>query len=157
MSRNGTPHGMVYDPVGGFIYEINQVPGQSKWEQIEGLILNSFPSNNVKANISVAYQYERGTPEWDDLWAREAGNTFSLSPITVPNPASATDWFQGQTGNSWNYSIGADNCAHFSCQGLNFGGANVNINSIFGTPSSFSIAPTMTWTAGQAYPVPIGH
>jgi len=59
MSRNGKPHGMVYDPVGKVIYEINQVPSQSIWEQLEGLIINSFPSNNFKVNISVAYQYRQ--------------------------------------------------------------------------------------------------
>jgi len=51
------------------------------------------------------------------------------------------------------YSIGANNCAHYSVQGLNAGGAGINF---FGPiPASFPIAPTMTWTAGQPYPVPI--
>jgi hypothetical protein len=157
MSRDGSPHGMVYDPVGRYIYEINQVPGQSKLEQLEGLILNSFPSNNVKANISVAYQYKQGSPEWSRLWAREIemGSVFLLSPVTVSNPAAATAWFQGQTGNSWNYSLGASNCAHYSVLGLNAGGAGINFSGPM--PSGFPIAPTMTWTAGQPYPVPIGR
>jgi hypothetical protein len=147
---------MVFDPVGGFIYEINGVPRQSVWEQIEGLIINSVPSNNVKVNISVAYKYSRSNDaEWSSLWAREEkmGSVFLLSPVTVSNPAAATAWFQGQTGNSWNYSIGASNCAHYSVQGLNAGGAGINFSGPF--PSSFPIAPTMTWTAGQPYPVPI--
>ena len=155
MSREGSPHGMVFDATGRYIYEINQVSDQSVWEQLEGLIINSFPSNNVKANISVAYQYKQGSADWSRLWAREKGmgSVFLLSPVTVSNPAAATAWFQGQTGNSWNYSIGANNCAHYSVQGLNAGGAGINF---FGPiPASFPIAPTMTWTAGQPYPVPI--
>ncbi|MFN9501710.1 MAG: RHS repeat-associated core domain-containing protein, partial [Chryseotalea sp.] len=149
----GDPHGMVYDPIGGFIYEVNQVPSQSKWEQIEGLIINSVPSNNVKVNISVAYQYKRGSAEWSSLWKREEGNTFLLSPVTVSNPAAATAWFQGQVGNAWPYNLSANNCAHYSVQGLNAGGAGINF--LGPRPSSFPIAPTMTWTAGQPYPVPI--
>jgi len=105
MSREGSPHGMVFDATGRYIYEINQVSDQSVWEQLEGLIINSFPSNNVKANISVAYQYKQGSADWSRLWAREKGmgSVFLLSPVTVSNPAAATAWFQGQTGNSWNY------------------------------------------------------
>lgn len=150
------PHGMVYDPIGGFIYEINELSGQGGWEKFEGLIINSFPTNNVKANISVAYEYKDGSPEWSSLWERERkmGSVFLLSPVTVSNPAAATAWFQGQTGNAWNYSLGANNCAHYSAQGLNAGGAGINFSGPFA--SSFPIAPTMTWTAGQPYPVPIG-
>ncbi|MEQ9405821.1 MAG: DUF6443 domain-containing protein, partial [Cyclobacteriaceae bacterium] len=156
MSRDdGSPHGMVYDPTGGFIYEVNGVPGQDAWyQQLERLIINSVPSNNTKAKISVAYQYREGSLEWDKLWAREEGNTYLLSPVTVPNPAAATAWFQGQAGNAWNYYLGSNNCAHYSVAGLNAGGAGINF---FGPlPSSFPIAPTMKWAAGQPYPVPIG-
>jgi RHS repeat-associated protein len=156
MSRNGAPHGMVYDPVGKVIYEVNGVPGQDSWyEQLERLIINSAPSNNVKAKISVAYQYRQSNDaEWSSLWEHEAGNTFLLSPVTVSNPAAATAWFQGQTGNAWNYSLGANNCAHYSVQGLNAGGAGINF--LGPLPSSFPVAPTLTWTAGQPYPVSIG-
>jgi len=155
MSREGTPHGTVYDPVGGFIYEVNQVPGQSVWGQIERLIINSFSPNFVQAKVSVAYQYSRDDKKaWNELWAREEGNTFLLSPVTLTNPAAATAWFQGQTGNPWNYTLRTNNCADYSIQGLNAGGASVYL--IWGSiPSSFSVAPTMTWTAGQPYPVPI--
>ncbi len=73
--------------------------------------------------------------------------------LTVTNPAAATAWFQGQTGNAWNYSLGFNNCAHYSVQGLNAGGAGINFPGSL--PSNFPIAPTMTWTAGQPYPVPI--
>jgi hypothetical protein len=155
MSRDiGAPHGMVYDPIGGYIYEINQVPGQSLLEQLEGLIINSMPSNNVKVNVSVAYQYKRGSAEWSSLWKREEGNSFLLSPVRLTDPATATAWFQGQAGKEWPYNLSANNCAHYSVQGLNAGGAGINF--LGPLPSNFSIAPTMTWTAGQSYPVPIG-
>jgi len=44
-----------------------------------------------------------------------------LSPVTVTDPAAATAWLQAQTGNPWPYNFGVNNCAHYSCQGLNAG------------------------------------
>jgi len=50
----GSAHGMVYDPVGNVIYEVNQVPGQSIWGQIERLIINSYSPDFAQAKVSIA-------------------------------------------------------------------------------------------------------
>lgn len=159
MSRDaGAPHGLAYDPVNGVIYEVNhpaQKHGLLHW--LEGILLNSVPTNgmNFDETKSVVYQWSRSnTKQWNEFWAREANSTFLLSPVTVTNPAAATAWFQSQQGTPWDYNFFTNNCAHYAVQGLNAGGAGVNF--IGPKPSSFPVAPTMTWSAGQAYPVPIG-
>src|SRR5690606_6792345 len=107
-------------------------------------IINSFSPDFAQAKVSIAYQYRQSNDaEWSSLWAREKekGSTFLMAPVTVPHPAAATAWFQGQTGNAWNYRLGTNNCADYSITGLNAGGASVYL--IWGSvPSSFSVAPT---------------
>jgi hypothetical protein len=95
-----------------------------------------------------------GSKEWTRLWEREEGNTYLLSPVNVTDPAAATAWFQGQAGKAWNYFLGANNCADYSVKGLNAGGAGINFYGPL--PSSFPIAPTMTWAAAQPHPIQIG-
>lgn len=158
MSRDpGSPHGLAYDPNTGTIYEVNHPSrGHGLLLWLEGILLNSVPNNGntFSETKSVAYQWKRSnTDQWSEFWKREAGSTFLLSPVTVTNPAAATAWFQSQQGTSFDYNFFTNNCAHYAVQGLNAGGAGVNF--IGPKPSSFPIAPTMTWSAGQPYPVPI--
>jgi hypothetical protein len=68
MSRNGTPHGMVYDQVGGFIYEINQVPGQSGNSE-QGDHFFSRPSKNLKQLIMSRYKW---SPSHGKSWSGTA-------------------------------------------------------------------------------------
>lgn len=148
----GAEHAMVYDPVSEIIYEINGEPEVSTLENLEALFINSFSPNFAQIRVSFGYQYERGSEEWTSLWEREEGTEFLLSPVTVTNPEAATDWFQGWEGNAWPYNLPVNNCADYTCDGLKEGGADVSY-SLF--PSRFSIEPTMSWTAGQDYPVKI--
>jgi hypothetical protein len=160
MSRDGSAanaHGLAYDPSTGMIYEVNHPSrGHGLLLWLEGILLNSVPNNGNKFSEtkSVAYQWNMtDDKQRADFWKREGGSVFSLSPVTITNPAAATAWFQSQQGTPWNYNFFTNNCAHYAVQGLNAGGAGVNF--IGPKPSSFPIAPTMSWSAGQG-PVPIG-
>jgi hypothetical protein len=159
MSRdNGAAHGLAYDMDNNIVYEVNHPQNRNgllHW--LEGVFVNSVPTNGMRLDQtkSVAYQWNLNDKnQRADFWAREKGSNFLLAPVGVTNPAAATAWFQSQQGQAWNYNFFTNNCAHYAVQGMNAGGAGVNF--IGPSPSSFPGAFTMSWSAGQAYPVPIG-
>jgi hypothetical protein len=61
--------------------------------------------------------------------------------------SAATEWFASQNGKCCEHNFFTSNCAHYSVQGLNAGGACIDFSGP--KPSSFPVVPTMTWSGSQ--------
>jgi len=123
VQSKGPAHAMVYDPVKKIVYEVNHPKGEND-EEVNGF----WNWVNYAGPKSTAYQWERNNKEeWTDLVEREEGNMYALAPVYVPNPEGATEWFQSQTGKTFDYNVYSNNCATYSLNGLKAGGAYIYI------------------------------
>lgn len=143
----GGPHGLVYNPNTGMIYDVNH-PNNGNTNG-----LNSWLNGGQK---SVGYKFNmKDKKEAAAFWAFGGGRgTLWLNAVTITNPAAATAFFKSQVGKEWDYNFFTNNCKHFAIQGFELGGANLTTGGP--DPSIwYNSGTSMYWNSTMAAPAPV--
>ena len=122
LKTDGGQHALAFDPYNNIIYEVNHPTGP------DGKVKNGMLSWLTGGPKSVGYQWNMSNPKQAAaFWSFNGGRgELQLAPVSISDPAAATAFFAGQTGETWDYNLFTNNCKNYAIQGFQLGGAQLN-------------------------------